>query len=189
MAESDKSKFMKAVTILCDTREKMNEHVIRQLDGYGVKHESVKLDAGDYSFSIAGRDFSQSCVIERKADVDELYTNIMEGKGARKGERIEKELRAARMNGTQMVLLLENCAGWEALKNYTLPDWKMNMSEKRVVADIGRYVYPRLKSWMPSNRFNLRVEFIPDPSESAAKMLEEFYYWYRGYKDLIAARR
>lgn len=186
--QSEKSKFMKAVTVLCDTREQKNEHIVSKFDEYGVKHESAKLDAGDYSFFIAGRDFSQSCVIERKADVDELYTNIMEG-GKRKGERIEKELQAARMNGTQMVLLLENCAGWEALKSYTVPDWKMKMSEKRIVADIGRFVYPRLKSWQPSNRYGLRVEFAADNSESAAKMLEEFYYWYRSYKELIAARR
>ena len=187
--QSEKGKFMKAVTVLCDTREQKNEHVISKLDEYGVAHECVKLDAGDYSFSIAGRDFSRSCVIERKASVDELYTNIMEGGGTRKGERIEKELQAARMNGTQMVLLLENCAGWDNLKAYVLPDWKMKMSDKRVVADIGRFVYPRLKSWQPSNRYNLRVEFAADSAETASKMLEEFYYWYHNYKELIAARR
>ena len=186
--QSEKSRFMKAVTVLCDTREQKNAHILAKLDEYGVKHETVKLDAGDYSFSIAGRDFSRCCVVERKADVDELYGNIMEG-GARKGERIEKELQAARMNGTQLVMLIENCADWTALRDYTLPEWKMKMSEKRVVSDIGKLVYPRLKSWQPTNRYNLRVEFSADESESAAKMLEEFYYWYRNYKELVAARR
>ena len=72
----EKLGFMKQVTILVDTREQKNLHILNILDGLGVQHEAQKLDFGDYSFRIGGKDFSRSCIIERKADIDEVYGNI-----------------------------------------------------------------------------------------------------------------
>ena len=53
----DKKTFLKTVTILHDTREQKNAHIIEALDKLGVKHEERKLDYGDYSFTADGRDF------------------------------------------------------------------------------------------------------------------------------------
>ena len=77
----DKKTFLKTVTILHDTREQKNAHIIEALDKLGVKHEERKLDYGDYSFTADGRDFSMSCVVERKANVDEIYNNVTSDRG------------------------------------------------------------------------------------------------------------
>ena len=73
----DKKTFLKTVTILYDTREQKNQHILSALGDMGVMTEQRKLDYGDYSFTADGSDFSLSCVVERKANVDELYNNIM----------------------------------------------------------------------------------------------------------------
>lgn len=197
--KTEKEKFMKAVTVYVDTREKENQHVISKLDEYGVKHEPRKLDFADYSFSIAGRDFCQSCVVERKANIDELYSNVTEHRTDKNGNwvdvaaRIQKELAAASQNGAQLVMLIENCKSAEFLRSYVVPDWKMEAvpdgQPARKEAEIGKVVYSRLKSWQTSNRYNFRVEYVADNQNTAARIIEEFYYWYQNYKELVAARR
>lgn len=193
--QTDKEKFMKAVTIYIDTREKENSHVISKLDEYGVKHEPHKLDFGDYSFSIAGRDFSTSCVVERKAKVMELYGNVTEHKTDGKGnwtdvgKRFQKELEAANKIGSQLVLILENCSCSDELKKYVVPDWETKLYPQLKTLDIGKTVYSRIKSWQAANRYNFRVEYVADKQNTAARIIEEFYYWYQNYKELVAARR
>ena len=90
---SEKSDFMKAVTILIDTREQVNNHIVEVLDNLGIMHESQKLDFGDYSFKVGDKTFSVACVIERKANIDELYGNVTTDR-----ERIEKELETIARN-------------------------------------------------------------------------------------------
>jgi len=84
---AEKKLFMKTVCIITDTREQKNGHITGVFDSDGIMHEERKLDYGDYSFSIDGHDFSGMCVIERKANPDEIYGNITSDR-----ERIEKEL-------------------------------------------------------------------------------------------------
>lgn len=192
---SEKSKFVKSVTVLIDTREQENSHIISSLTALGVKYEAKKLDFGDYSFEIAGRDFSGLCVVERKANVLELYGNITEhktdkaGNWIEVGERIQKEFDAAYRNGAQLVLLVENCGSSDEMRDYVLADYEKAMCKHIKTVDIGKVVYQNLKSWQTSNRYNFRIEFCRDKENSAAKILEEFYYWYRNYKLSIAPRR
>lgn len=173
---------MKRVTILTDSREQKNDHIIIGLDDLSVMHETQKLDYGDYSFAIDGKDFSRSCVVERKADVDELYGNVTHDR-----ERIEKELDTISKNAQHCVLLIENCSSWEDLKNYKVPEEKM--TENRKVEKVGATVYSTLQAWHCGNRYNFKVDFVGDTSKSAAKILEIFYWYYHNYKLLTAPRR
>lgn len=185
----DKSIFLKTVTIYHDTREQKNEHILSALDNLKIKHEPKKLDIGDYSFGVGARDFTLSCAIERKADPDELYTNIMEGAAGHKGERIEKEFASAKAILNDFTVLIENVGSVEELKAYKVPDWKMKASPQRVVSEIGKEVYTRICSWQTGNRYGFRVEFSKDPAQTAAKMLERFYYYHQNYTKAIAPRR
>ena len=186
----DKKTFLKTVTVLYDTREQKNQHILAALGELGVPFEERKLDYGDYSFTAGGRDgsrlldFSLSCVIERKANVDELYNNIMSDRG-----RLEKELYAASQCAKQLTLIVENIGGWEELKNYRVPAWQMKANPQRVKEDIGAPVYSTLKSWQSGNRYRFSVEFLPDKSQTAAKMLEIFYYYWRTYKEMTGVRK
>lgn len=179
----DKRSFLKDVVLLVDTREQENTHILQELDRLQIQYKRQKMDFGDYSFAIGGRDFSLSCIVERKASVDEFYGNIV-----RDRERIEKEFYAANQIANQFILLLEGCTTMEALKTYRLPDWKMQ-AQKRKIQDIGEYCYATIKSWQSGNRYSFRTLFVSDLSQSAITILEEFYYYWRNYKMITASRR
>lgn len=178
----DKKTFLKKVTVLIDTREKENKHIIEKLDELNVKHELRKLDFADYSFLIEDKDFSQSCVIERKANVDEFYGNIMHER-----DRIEKEFLAISRLANQCVLIIENCSGLKRLKEFKLSDRDME-KQNRKVKNIGEHCYNTLRAWQCGNRYNFRTVFIRDTTDTAAKILEEFWCYYHNYKELTKSR-
>lgn len=180
----DKKTFLKSVIILHDTREQKNAHIIEALDKLGIRHEERKLDYGDYSFMAEGRDFSMSCVVERKANVDEIYNNVTSDRG-----RIEKELYSAAQLAKQLTLFIEGVGSWEALRAYHVPEWQMKASPQRVKTDIGAMVYSTLKAWQTGSRYHFDVQFIEDKRQTAARMLEVFYYYWRSYKEMTAARK
>lgn len=182
-SQSDKMAFMKGVTVLIDTREQVNEHITQEFQKMGVMFESRKLDYGDYSFMVDGKDFSSSCVIERKADIDEVYGNVTTDR-----ERIEKELDTINRNAVQCIFMIEHCGGWAYLKRFEISEDQMQ-KQNRKVKNIGATVYAALQSWRCGNRYNFQVEFIPTLNLSAAKILELFYYYYHNYKRSIAPRK
>lgn len=188
----DRDTFLRSVTIVVDTREQKNAHVIEELNKLGIMVEHRKLDYCDYSFMAGGRDFTMSCVVERKANVEELYTNVSEGwrdKRRNDESRIEKELEAAFTLSRSCTLIVENVAGWKELEQYEVSALQMIQNPKRQVKAIGKHVYSSLKSWSSNNRYNFNVEFVPDKRLTAAKLLEIFYYYWRNYKELTKARR
>lgn len=185
----NKQEFCKGVTIIVDTREKENRHIIDSLAGLGIRHEARKLDIGDYSFCIDGRDFSTSCAIERKAGPEEIYSNLMDAHGGKGMNRLEKELDAGNRLLNQFTMLIEDVESMDELRAFTVPGWKMQVSPHRVKADIGETCYTSLRAWQAANRYGFRIEFVKDRARVAARMLEEFYYYHHNYKKLIAPRR
>lgn len=179
----DKKTFLQNVAVLTDTREQKNGHVIARLEELGVRHESRKLDFGDYSFQIQERDFSLSCVVERKASVNELYGNLTSDR-----DRIEKEVRAGSQLTREFILLLENCRGMEELRSFVVPAWEMKANGRKV-AEIGELCYSTLKSWQCGDRYHFRTVFVPDQNDTAVRILEEFYWYWRNYKKLTMSRR
>ena len=179
----DKKTFLKNVTVLIDTREQKNQHIISGFERFGISYQSHKLDYGDYSFSIGGRDFSLSCAVERKGSIDELYGNVTKDRN-----RIEKEFYAASSMNTDFTLLIEGCGSLESMKQYQVPDWDMdhlNRKEK----EIGKICYSTVYSWMCGNRYQFHTVFIKNNSDSASRILEIFYWYWHNYKRLIASRR
>lgn len=179
---SEKKDFMKKVNIIIDTREQKNAHIVAVLDEIGIMHESKKLDYGDYSFQIDGKDFSGICVVERKANVNEIYGNVSSDR-----ERIEKELDTASKNANQLTFLIENVQDWNALKSFSLPE--KDMDKGRKVKNIGETCYSTLQAWKCGNRYDFNVEFVPDITKTAVKIVEIFYWYYHNYKKLTAPRR
>ena len=180
---NEKKEFMKKVTILVDTREQKNKHITDVFSNLGIMFKQQKLDFGDYSFTVDSRDFSCSCVIERKASIDEVYGNITADR-----ERIEKELDTISKNANQCTFMLENCSGWEHLKGFEIPEIKAD-KQGRKVRNIGASVYSTLQSWKCGNRYSFSVEFVPDQNHSALKILEIFFWYYHNYKKQTAPRK
>lgn len=179
----DKKTFLKEVTILHDTREQENLHILDKFDEMKVKHQEKGLVFGDYSFIIQDRDFSLSCVIERKANVDELYGNLTQDR-----ERIEREFQAGSTVANEFTLLVENVANIDDLQAYEVPDWMMEKF-KRKVKNIGEYCYSTIQSWQSGNRYKFRTIFVANKKDTAIKMLECFYWYWRNFKTITASRR
>lgn len=184
MGNADKKQFLKKLTVLIDTREQENKHITSALDSRGVAYEVRKLDFGDYSFVYDGKDFSMACAVERKANVEELYGNIMHDRG-----RIEKEFYSASCLANEFTLMIEDCENFDSLRDYKLSAWQMKANPQRQVQDIGKHVYSTIRAWKCSDRYNFSVEFSPKKTETASRMLELFYYYWHSYKELTASRR
>lgn len=184
MSKAEKKAFLNKLTVLYDTREKKNQHILKSLEGMGVAVEEHKLDYGDYSFRWEDKDFRQTCVVERKANVDELYGNV-----TFKRETFEKEIRAASVLSGSFTLLLENCGSELEMRKYRVPDWKMDMSPQRKVSEIGKTCYSVIRAW--EQQYSFHIRYVSNPENTAKEILEVFYWYFHGYKKLTAplARR
>lgn len=183
MSATDKQRFIKKVTVLCDTREQQNNHIITALDNMGIAHEVRKLDFGDYSFRFEDRDFSLQCVVERKANVNELWGNISADR-----ERFEKEIATMHAVTGSANLIIEHCPDRDFLIDFKVPQ-KLIQHSNRKVENIGQYVYGTLQSWGSSNRYRLIVHYMRGNSGTANLLLNIFYYYYRNYRELIKPLR
>lgn len=187
----DKKTFLKIVTVISDTAEQENKHILKKLDEYGIPYIERKLDFGDYSFitqektnyGIKERDFSLSCVVERKASPDEFYGNVIHDR-----ERIESEFAEASKLCNNFILLIENCKDMSELKATELSDFDMMQMKIRQEKKIGIKCYETIMSWRCGNRYRFTTEFVKDKNETANKILELFYYYWRNYKQLSANR-
>lgn len=174
-----KQDFLKKVTILCDTREQENTHILNDLDKYNVKHINRKLDFGDYSFMVDDKDFSLSAVIERKGSINELWGNVTKDR-----QRFEKELSSISSLAKSGTLLIEGVQDWKSLKDYTVPEWEMK-AQNRQVSAIGTTIYSTLKAWSSASRYNFDIVFSSDKADTAGKILEIFYWYFHSYKEQI----
>lgn len=188
----DKKTFLKTVSIIVDTGEQENRHITDKLKVFKIPYLERKLDFGDYSFitqektnyGIKERDFSLNCVIERKRNPDEFYGNIIHDR-----ERIESEFAEASKLCNDFVLLIENCRDMQELKAAQLTDYEMERMRIRQEKDIGIKCYETIMSWRCGNRYRFTTEFCKSKKDSANKILELFYYYWRNYKHLSANRK
>ncbi len=180
---NDKEKFCKEVTVICDTREQENKHILSCLDTHRIKHEDKKLDSGDYSFRISGKGFSMQCVAERKANVNELWNNI-----GRDRERFEKEINAMSSITHSPNLIIECCPDRDFLMNFKVNRYIMQV-QNRKTEDIGRYIYSTLQSWSSSDRYRLNVRYMRGNDGTAGLMLNIFCYYWHNYTELVKPLR
>lgn len=151
-----------------------------------VTHRERALQIGDYSFEYDGINFELACSIERKANIDELYGNLMENeKGV---NRLEKEFELASKISNEFILLIENCKSEEHLEGYVLP-LKDIVNTKRVVREIGKPCFDRLSSWELNNRYRFKVKYVANKEQTAKRMLNIFYHYCRNFKKLKANRK
>ena len=101
--------------IIVDTREKSWEHIKSFFDKNGIDYEVKKLDTGDYSNTE-----NPSVLIDRKANLQEVCSNLMKGKENR--TRFVKECQRAFSDHVRFIVLIEgtNCKtiadvkGWKS---------------------------------------------------------------------------
>ena len=112
--------LISSIVILVDTREQKSDHITDYFDRKNITYKKKALKFGDYSFMLPANEslsiprdlyFTNSCVIERKASLEEISGNLTNGR-----DRFEKELCLA---PAAKVLLIENASyGDIAAGNY-----------------------------------------------------------------------
>ena len=83
--------------LICDTREKKNQHVLDYLKANDVPFVVRKLDYGDYQ----DHERKHIC-IDRKQNIAELAKNV-----TRERDRFVKEIERAKADSSQLVILVE----------------------------------------------------------------------------------
>lgn len=110
--ETEKKKLLNSMTIIVDTREQKNTHIVSWLERKKKPYIVKKLNHGDYSFFIPANEdfniprdlyFDSLVCIERKAHLEELAGNFG---SVTERSRIEKEL--ATYTGKMKMLIEES---------------------------------------------------------------------------------
>lgn len=154
--ETELNALMKKMTLIIDTREQKNEHIVEWLHERNLPYVRRKLAVGDYSAMLEGQTLEYDVAIERKGSVDELAGNFTAER-----DRFEREMLRGKADGTRMLLLLENCS-WQDITEH---NYRSKMLPKALMAS--------LLSWQA--RFNLSITFCR-PAETGAIIYSIMYY-------------
>jgi ERCC4-type nuclease len=162
---SDKElrELLSNIVILCDTREKKDEHITSWFDEKKLAYQKFKLDFGDYSFMIPANEilgtkrdsyFDKEIIVERKAHLEELSGNL-----AQYRDRFENEF--LRSKGCRKILLIEKGSVSDIYDGKFKTQFKPN-------------------SYMASllcfqTRYKLETQFVK-PQHSAQFIYSIFYY-------------
>lgn len=104
--------------IICDTREKRNEHILQYFALREIHYTVRKLDTGDYM------DAGNPCLtIDRKRNLDELCHNLFSPDKS----RFWREVRRAHRDRIKMIVLVEHGGKVKALKD--VPKWRSKYSK------------------------------------------------------------
>jgi ERCC4-type nuclease len=156
------NELLKTVTVVIDTREQQNDHIIHYFVSKSIPYESRKLDTGDYSVKLPKndkfgilRDIYFPVAIERKNSIDELVQTIKER------SRFENELiRSQKLN---FLLMVEDPNGYE---NILFGNYQSQYDPKALLGS--------LKSF--ETRYGFSTVFIP--KRSAGNYIYHHVYYY-----------
>ena len=147
---------IKDLTIIVDTREKVNSHVTKYFEKQGIPCVSRKIDTGDYSACVGALTLEKDIVIERKANLDEICGNFTVER-----ERFEREFLRAKAYGTKVVLIVEN-ATWS---DVFLGNYRSKVKPQSLLGS--------LFAWMV--RYNITVLFCKP--EETGKLIHGILYY------------
>ena len=146
--------ILDSIIIIIDTRERDNKHIIDYFEKKKIAYENKKLETGDYSFAIPENAelhinrklyFTNICVIERKATLEEISNNLTHDRTAFENEMI----RATRL--TQFYLLIEN---QNSLDDIILKNYKTDFNEKSFFSSLLSFIIRYNIFFMQINKNN-----------------------------------
>lgn len=154
--DKETNDLLKQLTVICDSREQINENITGYLDSKKIPHITRKLDTGDYSAMIGDMTLEHDVVIEKKNGLDEIAGNFTVDR-----QRFEDEFTRAKAEGLKVFLLIEN-ATWSDI---FLHNYRSKLKPQSLIAS--------LLSWQV--RFNITVTFCK-PSETGQIIHGILYY-------------
>ena len=161
--ESEIKKLAGTFTVLHDTREQQNGHVLAWLEKAGISHKRRALETGDYSIMVPAcpdlgllRDIYFSAAVERKNSVDELIQTV------KQRTRFENELIRGQRLGF-FAVVVEDAAGYSKMVE---GDYRSMYNSKALQASIAAL----------SLRYSCPVHFIP--AEYSARWIYTYLYYF-----------
>ncbi len=94
--------------IICDTREKANQRILRYLEAHRIPFVERKLDTGDYMESER-----MDITIDRKKDLGELLKNMCSSDKS----RFWREIRRSRQEGIKFIILCEHGGPYKTIED------------------------------------------------------------------------
>lgn len=157
---------LKTFEVIVDTREQKWLHIENALKSTRTPYERCKLNYGDYTCKAIKPNgeavsLANGCVIERKANLDELAGNFTKGR-----QRFDREFQRAVGDKAKIFLLVEN-ANWEDIDRHM---YRSKFPPKSYKAT--------LFSWQA--RYNITVIFCK-PQQSGDIIKGILYYAMRDY--------
>ena len=161
--EAEIKQILKEAIVVIDTREQKCSHIIEYFKEKKIPYVCEKLDFGDYTLKVHLPHLMRpvylqdKCVIERKANLNELSGNFTQGR-----ERIEKEF----LRGKGVIHLLIENANYQdiLLHNYTT-----QYAPKSFIATLKAF----------EARYDLKVTFLKDNAYSGDFIYKTLIYTLR----------
>ena len=151
---------LKSAVVVVDTREQKCSHITRYFEQHKIPYCYEKLDVGDYTLKVELPYLHKPyylqgiCVVERKANLEELSTNFTKGR-----ERLEAEFQRAK----GVIYLLIEGASYEDL---LLGKYDTGYDKKRFMATLKAF----------EARYKLRTTFMKDNTYSGDFIYKTLIY-------------
>lgn len=94
--------------IICDTREKKNDHVLDYFRKNGIPYKEQKLDTGDYMNYP-----SMTVSVDRKQNLSELMKNMCSNDKS----RFWREIRRSQTEGIKFIILCEHGGKYKSIQD------------------------------------------------------------------------
>lgn len=151
------SDILKDITVIVDTREQKNDHILDFLNENSIPYTKEKLDSGDYSFILPNYPeigMDKQILIEKKNSLTEIAGNFTSGR-----DRFQREFE--RLTNEKIHLVVED-ATWKKVKNGS---YRSQLPSKAMSAS--------LLTW--NIRYNCPVWFV-GKDESPELIFRLMYY-------------
>lgn len=145
--EKELGTLLNSITIIVDTRENVNDLIIKYFNDKKIPYISKKLDFGDYSCFLPAnpelgipRDLYFGCAIERKGSLEEISGNLTI-------DRVRLENEFIRAKDSRFILMIEDPLGFEKIINHK---YNTQYSEKSFIASLLTF----------GHRYGVDIQFI-----------------------------
>lgn len=147
---------LKELTVISDSREQNNTHILQYFDSKKIPYITRKLDTADYSAMLGDMTLEHDTIIEKKSGLDEIAGNFTVDR-----QRFEDEFLRSKAEGAKVFLIIEN-ASWSDI---FLHNYRSKLKPQSLIAS--------LFSWQV--RFNITICFCK-PEETGQMIYGILFY-------------
>jgi ERCC4-type nuclease len=162
-SDSELKQILQSLTIVVDTRENANKHVLDYFAEKKISFIVQKLDFADYSCLIPAnpelgiiRDTYLNCYIERKGSIEELSGNFF-------SDRDRPEPEFLRSKGNRLIMMVEEQAGLEKIIEHK---YDTQYNEKSFLASLFSF----------GHRYGIDIHFVNKKYAGMFVYLQMHYY-------------